>query len=257
MTLATSPGRTVRSFILPSLYPSLTPSHADANKFGAAYLEKFGWASGSGLGAEGEGRTKHIPVYQKLDMLGIGADHRNSQDGTAWKQGKDFENLLRRLNAAGGDEAATDAPKIDGFVKPTAAAQGDAEGSVEESEKEQKEERKSKKRKRAEKEDEDGDAQDDEDEERRRRKKEKKERKAREKEEKAARKASKKEKKREETAGKDKEKKRKREASDDEGTSPSTPTEIAAATSAPVVAPRPCVPSHFGLVYVLSVLLYS
>lgn len=195
-------------------------------------------------------------MYQKLDMLGIGADHRNSQDGTAWKQGKDFENLLRRLNAAGtgGDEAAADVPKIDGFVKLTAVAEGGAEGSVEESEKE---ERKSNKRKRSEKEEEGGEAQEDEDEERRRRKKEKKERKAREKEEKAARKASKKEKKREETAGKDKEKKRKRETSDDEGTSSSAPTEIAEAPRAPVAAPRPCVSFHFRLACVASVLLRS
>ena len=47
------------------------------------------------------------------------------------------------------------------------------------------------------------------------------------------------------------------EASDDEGTSPSTPTEIAAATRAPVVAPRPCVSFQFWLAYVLSVLLCS
>lgn len=56
-------------------------------------------------------------------MLGIGADHRNSQDGTAWKQGRDFENLLRRLNESAGKEGgvdiATDETKVDGFVKPS------------------------------------------------------------------------------------------------------------------------------------------
>ena len=181
-------------------------------------------------------------------MLGIGADHRNSQDGTAWKQGKDFENLLRRLNAAGadGDEGATDVPKIDGFVKPTAVVEEDAESE------EQKDKRKSKKRKRSEKEDGDDEVQSGEDEERRRKKKERKERKAREKEEKAERKANK-GKKREGSSSKDKEKKRKHKSSDDED-APSTPTEVVAVTKAPVSTPRPYVSFHFQLVYALSVL---
>lgn len=200
--------------------PFLPVSHrADANKFGTAYLEKFGWASGSGLGAGGEGRTKHISVYQKLDMLGIGADHKNSQDGTAWKQGKDFENLLRRLNAGGaGEEDAADVPKIDGFVKPTAEAEEEAE-VAEEGQGEQ-ESRKSKKRKRSKDDDDDGEAREEGEAERRQRKKEKKARKAKEKEEKAARKAN-------------NEKKRNRVSSDDEGAAPPTPVR------APVVAPRP------------------
>ena len=48
----------------------------------------------------GEGRTSHIKVSQKLDMLGIGADQAKAggKDGIAWKQNKDFESLLRRLN---------------------------------------------------------------------------------------------------------------------------------------------------------------
>ncbi|KAI0646178.1 hypothetical protein C8Q79DRAFT_1000598 [Trametes meyenii] len=89
----------------------------DANKFGAAYLAKFGWDSSKGLGVSGEGRTTAISVTQKLDMLGIGADHRNSQEGIAWKQNKDFENLLKRLNAANGTaETQEDLPmKVDGF----------------------------------------------------------------------------------------------------------------------------------------------
>jgi len=47
---------------------------------------------------DGEGRTSHIKVSHKLDMLGIGAAHQKSPDGIAWKQNKDFENLLKRLN---------------------------------------------------------------------------------------------------------------------------------------------------------------
>lgn len=33
-------------------------------------------------------------------MLGIGAAHQKDPDGIAWKQNKDFESLLRRLNEA-------------------------------------------------------------------------------------------------------------------------------------------------------------
>ena len=93
---------------------------ADANKFGAAYLAKLGWDPSRGLGVEGEGRTKALSVHQKLDMLGIGADHKNSAEGIAWKQNKDFENLLRRLNAANGADGEDEPMKVDGFVRPSA-----------------------------------------------------------------------------------------------------------------------------------------
>lgn len=77
----------------------------------------MGWSSGSGLGVEGEGRTTHIKVHQKLDMLGIGHAHQNSANGIAWKQNNDFENLLRRLN--GGDEstAPESSTKVEGFTR--------------------------------------------------------------------------------------------------------------------------------------------
>ncbi|KAJ3789607.1 hypothetical protein GGU10DRAFT_402652 [Lentinula aff. detonsa] len=70
----------------------------DASKFGANYLAKFGWDSSKGLGVEGQGRTSHIKVSQKLDMLGIGAAQSKDPNGIAWRQNKDFENLLKRLN---------------------------------------------------------------------------------------------------------------------------------------------------------------
>ncbi|KAM5534755.1 hypothetical protein V8D89_011619 [Ganoderma adspersum] len=90
----------------------------DANKFGAAYLAKFGWDPSGGLGVSGDGRTKALSVTQKLDMLGIGADHKNSAEGLAWKQNKDFESLLRRLNAPNGDGEGEDTRmKVDGFTK--------------------------------------------------------------------------------------------------------------------------------------------
>ncbi|KAF8178520.1 hypothetical protein K438DRAFT_1264380 [Mycena galopus ATCC 62051] len=71
----------------------------DASKFGTSYLSKFGWDSTQGLGATGEGRLSHIKVSQKLDMLGIGAAQQRDPNGIAWKQNKDFERLLDRLNA--------------------------------------------------------------------------------------------------------------------------------------------------------------
>jgi Pin2-interacting protein X1 len=46
----------------------------------------------------GEGRTSHIAVSQKLDMLGIGAAQQRDPNGLAWKQNRDFEMLLQRLN---------------------------------------------------------------------------------------------------------------------------------------------------------------
>ncbi len=101
----------------------------DASKFGAAYLTKLGWDPSRGLGVSGEGRTTALSVNQKLDMLGIGADHKNSVEGMAWKQNKDFERLLARLNAANGNgEVQEEEPmKIDGFVRPTAKAENENE----------------------------------------------------------------------------------------------------------------------------------
>lgn len=140
------------------------------------------------MGVSGEGRTTHIKVAQKLDMMGIGAAHQKDPNGIAWKQNKDYENLLKRLNEANGivEEEQT-GTVVDGFVKP----QGDVDEEMGEDEKER---------------------------ERKRRKKEKKERKEKE----GKNKREKREKKEREREGKgketkDKEKKRKRE--DDEGSS--------------------------------------
>lgn len=98
--------------------------NTDANKFGTAYLQKLGWSAGTGLGTTGEGRTSHIKVNQKLDMLGIGAAHQKDPNGIAWKQNKDFENLLRRLN---GDSAPP--TPVDGFVQ--AGQETEEDGSEE------------------------------------------------------------------------------------------------------------------------------
>ena len=115
MTPGTCHGLTVRTFAYTILTFRSSFAGLDANRFGAAYLQKLGWSSGSGLGADGEGRTNHIKVHQKLDMLGIGKAHMNDPNGLAWKQNNDFENLLRRLN--GGEAADDTGTKLDGFHK--------------------------------------------------------------------------------------------------------------------------------------------
>jgi Pin2-interacting protein X1 len=74
-------------------------------RFGHEYLSKLGWTSTSGLGAELDGTTGHIPIAQKLNMLGIGADNRDGPEAIAWKQNQDFEGVLKRLNAS------SDSPK--------------------------------------------------------------------------------------------------------------------------------------------------
>ncbi|KAH7926952.1 hypothetical protein BV22DRAFT_1118534 [Leucogyrophana mollusca] len=70
----------------------------DAARFGQSYLSKLGWDPSQGLGAAGDGMRSHLKVHQKLDMLGIGAAHQRDPHGVAWKQNRDFEALLRRLN---------------------------------------------------------------------------------------------------------------------------------------------------------------
>lgn len=126
----------------------------DANKFGAAYLSKLGWASGTGLGTNGEGRTSHIKVFQKLDMLGIGAAHQKDPNGIAWKQNKDFESLLKRLNAGGeGDSGAEPSTKVDGFAKASAVEVEEDTGAMEVTEAGDEEVSEKKKRKRSKEED--------------------------------------------------------------------------------------------------------
>ena len=88
-------------------------------------MQKLGWSAGTGLGASGDGRTTHIKVQQKLDMLGIGAAHQRDPNGLAWKQNKDFENLLRRLNAGGEGDVEVEMSKIDGFAKATEVKEED------------------------------------------------------------------------------------------------------------------------------------
>lgn len=56
-------------------------------------------------------------MHHKLDALGIGAQHTKDPNGIAWKQNRDFENLLKRLNANSEDstEDEVNSAPIDGF----------------------------------------------------------------------------------------------------------------------------------------------
>lgn len=97
----------------------------DAARFGQAYLEKLGWSSGGGLGASGEGRTTHISVKQKLNLLGIGGEQ--SDPTVAWKQGRDFEHVLAKLN---GTAVAPESAALDGFAAATQVDGNDAQEST-------------------------------------------------------------------------------------------------------------------------------
>lgn len=133
---------------------------ADAARFGSNYLSKFGWDPSKGLGVGEEGRTSHIKVAQKLDMMGIGAAHQADPNGVAWKQNKDFENLLKRLNQANGDVEDGDAKEesarivVDGFVQQKGKLEEEREGEEGEEEtvkagrEDDNKERKKKKKKR-------------------------------------------------------------------------------------------------------------
>ncbi|KAH7915066.1 hypothetical protein BJ138DRAFT_1142561 [Hygrophoropsis aurantiaca] len=79
---------------------------ADAARFGQSYLSKLGWDPSQGLGASGDGMKSHLKVKQKLNMLGIGAGGVGAGDpeAIAWKQNKEFEAVLRRLNEAAKNE---------------------------------------------------------------------------------------------------------------------------------------------------------
>jgi Pin2-interacting protein X1 len=124
-------------------------SRVDAARFGSSYLSKFGWDSSKGLGVSGEGRTTHIKVAQKLDMMGIGAAHMKDPNGIAWKQNRDFENLLKRLNESSEGEVKVD-PEVTTVEVEVVA---EAEAVVGEEEKEEKKEKKEKKEKREKKKD--------------------------------------------------------------------------------------------------------
>lgn len=123
----------------------------DAARFGSNYLSKFGWDPSKGLGVGEEGRTSHIKVAQKLDMMGIGAAHQADPDGVAWKQNKDFENLLKRLNQANGDVDVKEGSSrivTNGFVQQKGKLEEEEEEGEEGKVKDRKEDSRKEKRKK-------------------------------------------------------------------------------------------------------------
>nr|XP_033328537.1 G patch domain-containing protein 4-like [Megalopta genalis]XP_033328708.1 G patch domain-containing protein 4-like [Megalopta genalis] len=68
----------------------------DPNKFGQKMLEKMGWTSGKGLGANEQGMTKHVRVSLKNDTSGIG--FKNNNLDKAWTEHQDgFNSFLQQL----------------------------------------------------------------------------------------------------------------------------------------------------------------
>ncbi|KIK43063.1 hypothetical protein CY34DRAFT_11975 [Suillus luteus UH-Slu-Lm8-n1] len=116
----------------------------DAARFGQSYMSKLGWDPSKGLGASGDGMKSHLKVSQKLDMLGIGAAHQKDPHGIAWKQNKEFEALLQRLNAQDGQDSAS--KRVLGeFIRPehpTADAHTEDKETSQSSKKEKKRKRK-------------------------------------------------------------------------------------------------------------------
>ena len=68
----------------------------DSNKFGQKMLEKMGWTSGKGLGANEQGITEHVRVSYKDDAAGIGFKKDNLDK--AWTEHQDgFNDFLQEL----------------------------------------------------------------------------------------------------------------------------------------------------------------
>jgi Pin2-interacting protein X1 len=87
-------------------------------------------------------------------MMGIGAGHQEDPNGIAWKQNKDFENLLKRLNGANGTgEEGQAGIVVDGFVKPTGSDDDEGNRPRDDEGKKENREKKDKKSRKKEKED--------------------------------------------------------------------------------------------------------
>jgi hypothetical protein len=143
----------------------LNQVNKDAARFGQNYLSKFGWDASKGLGAGGDGMKSHIKVSHKLDMLGIGAAQTKDPNGIAWKQNRDFENLLERLNKSVAEEgSASPAPDAGSDKESDGETQKEGDDKKKKKRKhketdgdesDRKEKKKSKKPKKVEKEDQD------------------------------------------------------------------------------------------------------
>lgn len=68
----------------------------DSNKFGQKMLEKMGWTSGKGLGANEQGITEHVRVSVKNNTTGIG--YKQNASDEAWTEHQDsFNDFLQKL----------------------------------------------------------------------------------------------------------------------------------------------------------------
>ncbi|KAJ8665106.1 hypothetical protein QAD02_006768 [Eretmocerus hayati] len=84
----------------------------DTGKYGQKILEKMGWSSGKGLGAQEQGMVEHIRVKVKNDQVGIGFD-KNRDDH--WTEHQDnFNDLLKNLQGQTdmADEAVEEQEKV-------------------------------------------------------------------------------------------------------------------------------------------------
>ena len=67
------------------------------NKFGKRLMEKMGWQSGKGLGANENGIVENIKVKLKSDTKGVG--YNNHDYDNVWLDHQDdFEAVLNSLN---------------------------------------------------------------------------------------------------------------------------------------------------------------
>ncbi|XP_078053748.1 uncharacterized protein LOC144479107 [Augochlora pura] len=74
----------------------------DPNKFGQKMLEKMGWTSGKGLGANEQGIIEHVRVSLKNDTSGIG--FKNDDLDKAWTEHQDgFNHILQQLQQSQDD----------------------------------------------------------------------------------------------------------------------------------------------------------
>ncbi|KNE65428.1 hypothetical protein AMAG_11057 [Allomyces macrogynus ATCC 38327] len=129
----------------------------DTSKFGFRMLEKMGWSSGKGLGADESGTTSHVKVSLKSDASGIGAKAKNSDN---WLSNTDaFSRLLADLNARVEEEG--DGAEEDEVAASDASSSGSRKKKAKKEKKAAKKEKKEKKKSKKAKKSSDSDDNDD------------------------------------------------------------------------------------------------
>jgi Pin2-interacting protein X1 len=85
-------------------------------------------------------------------MMGIGAAHSKDPNGIAWKQNRDFERLLERLNGSDtpSESEGKAAPVMDGFHAASSTGEEVSKEERKRKRKEEKEDKKSKKKRKQE-----------------------------------------------------------------------------------------------------------